>query len=91
MRIIDASISALNRARRRSRVRSPEVEQLIEAIEDLGPGRAKAIILEPGQEPAKVRARLMYAARIVGRNLRVVMEADRVLFARGPGRPRKGS
>jgi hypothetical protein len=62
---------------------------MIEAIDDLGPGKAKAVIVEPGQDPAKVRARLMYAAKIVGRRLRVVVEDDRILFARGPGRPRK--
>ena len=89
MRIVDADINALKRTRARGRVRSQETRQMIEAIDDLGPGKAKAVIVEPGQDPAKVRARLMYAAKIVGRRLRVVVENDRILFARGPGRPRK--
>lgn len=89
MRIVDADINALKRTRARGRVRSLETRQMIEAIDDLGPGKAKAVIVEPGQDPAKVRARLMYAAKIVGRRLRVVVEDDRILFARGPGRPRK--
>ena len=89
MRIIDADINALKRTRARGRVRSPETRQLIEAIDDLGPGKAKAIMLEPGQDAAKVRARLMYASKIAGKKLSVVLQEDRVLFARGPGRPRK--
>ena len=89
MRIIDADINALKRTRARGRVRSMETRQMIEAIDDLGPGKAKAVIVERGQDPAKLRARLMYAAKIAGRRLRVVVEDDRILFARGPGRPRK--
>ncbi len=89
MRIVDADINALKRTRARGRVRSPETRQMIEAIDDLGPGKAKAVVVERGQDPAKVRARLMYAAKIAGRRLRVVVENDRILFARGPGRPRK--
>ena len=89
MRIVDADINALKRTRARGRVRSPETRQLVEAIDGLGSGKAKAIILEEGQDAAKVRARLMYAAKIAGKRLRVVLEEDRVLFARGPGRPRK--
>ena len=89
MRIVDADINAMKRTRARGRVRSPETRQMIEAIDGLGSGKAKAIIVERGQDPAKLRARLMYAAKIVGRRLRVVVEDDRILFARGPGRPRK--
>lgn len=91
MRIVDADMSALKKRRTRSRVRSTETRQLIEAIDELGPGKAKAVILEPGQEATKVRAKLTYAARIAGKKLRIVAENDRVLFARGPGRPRKSS
>ena len=89
MNIVDIPITQLRRAYRHGRVRSPDTVQLTEAIESLGPNQAKAIIVEPGQDPAKVRAKLMYAAKIVERGLRVVVEQDRVLFARGPGRPRK--
>ncbi len=91
MKIINADINQLRRSRRRSRTRSPQVQELIAAIDELGPGKAKAIVLGRGEDPAKARARLVYAAKIVGRRLRVVVEGDRILFARGPGRPRKAT
>ena len=91
MKIVNADINQLRRSHRRSRTRSPQVNELIAAIDGLGPGKAKAIVLEPGEDPDKARARLIYAAKIAGRRLRVVVEADRILFARGPGRPRKAT
>ena len=65
--------------------------QLVEAIQSLGSGEAKAIVPDPGQDLAKVRAKLMYAAKLAGIRLRVVVADDRVLFTRGPGRPRSRS
>ena len=91
MRIVDVPISQVRNAPRRGRSRSAETERLIEAIDSLGSGTAKALVLEPGEEPPKVRAKLMYAAKITGRRLQVVVEEDRILFARGPGRPRSRS
>jgi len=66
------------------------MKRLIKAIEDLMPGEAKAILLDPGETVPKIRARLMYAARVAGRRLRVATDGGRVLFAlrlggRAPG------
>ncbi len=88
MKIVDIPIGQLRTARRRGRARSPETLALIEAIESLESGTAKALVLERGEDATKLRAKLMYAAKIVGRRLRVAVEDDRVLFTRGPGRPR---
>ncbi len=94
MRIVDADLNTLKRAAKRGRVRSPETQQLIEAIDGLIPGQAKAVVVDAGQTPEKVRARVMYAAKAAGRKLQAAMQGDRVLFAlreekRRPGRPRK--
>ena len=93
MKIVNVPISQFQRARRNrgGRRRSDETIQLIEAIQSLKSGTAKAIVPEAGQDPAKVRAKLMYAAKIAGVRLRVVVTDDRVLFSRGPGRPRARS
>ena len=89
MKIVDADISALKRTRSRRRVRSPEIRQMVEAIDTLQTGKAKALILEVGQDMTKLRAKLMYASKIAGRKLRVVVEGDRIFFTRAAGRPRK--
>lgn len=90
MRIVNAELRDLKSASRRGRARSPETVQLIEAIESLERGKAKAIVVEPGQTATKVRARLMYAAKATGTKLQVAVKDDRVMFARQPvrGRPR---
>ncbi len=94
MRIVDADLSSLKTAARRGRVRSPETQQLVEAIDSLRTGQAKAVMVEGGQTPQKVRARVMYAAKATGKRLQAAIQGDRVLFAlkeerRRPGRPRK--
>ena len=93
MNIIDIPVGQFRRALRSvgSRRRTPETVQLVEAIQWVGSERAKAIVLDAGENLAKVRAKLMYAARIVGIRLQVVVTDDRVLFSRGPGRPRARS
>ncbi len=88
MRIVNAELIELKSAERRGRTRSPETLQLIEAIESLERGKAKAIVIESGQTAAKVRARLMYAAKATGTKLQVAVNGDRVLFARQPTRRR---
>lgn len=91
MRIVNATLNQLKSASRRGRTRSPETAQLIEAIDSLERGKAKAIVIEPGQTAAKVRAKLMYAANAAGVKLQVAVKDDRVMFARRVtrGRPRK--
>jgi len=85
--IIEADIRAIRNATRAGRARSPETKRLIEAVESLVPGKAKAILLDPGEPIPKTRARLAYAARIAGKKLRVATDGERVLFAlRGEGR-----
>ncbi len=92
MRIVDADLNELKSASRRGRTRSPETLQLIEAIESLERGKAKAIVVEAGETATKLRARLMYAAKATGTKLQVAVKDDRVLFARLPSRGRpKGS
>ena len=94
MRIEDADLTALKTAQRRGRVRSPQTQELVEAIDSLVPGDAKAVVVEGGQTPQKVRARVMYAGKAAGKKLQAAISGDRVLFAlkeerRRPGRPRK--
>ena len=89
--IIDTDIRALRNTSRRGRTRSPETKRLIQALEDLAPGKAKAILLDPGETIPKVRSRLAYAARIAGKKIRVAADDKRVVFAlRGDGQPRRG-
>ena len=94
MRIEEADLTTLKTAQRRGRVRSPETQELVEAIDTLVPGAAKAVVVEGGQTPQKVRARVMYAGKAAGKPLQAAISGDRVLFAlkevrRRPGRPRK--
>jgi ribosomal protein L30E len=89
MQIVNADLAALKSAARRGRTRSPETLALIQAIESLQPGRAKAVIVEAGQTPQKARTRLMYAAKTCDVKLQVAIQGDRVLFALGRRRRRR--
>jgi len=89
MRIVDADISDFRHAARRGRARSPETQQLIDAIAALTPGTAKAVMLEPDHTGSRIRARLTYAARVAGKRLQIVMQEDRVLFALRSSRARR--
>ena len=85
MKIGDEPYSAFTKARRRGRTRTADVTQLAEAIRALGSGKAKSVMLEPGQNPRKLRLRLHYAATIAGRKIRVVVADDRVVFVLARG------
>jgi hypothetical protein len=89
--IIDADLSTLRKAAKRGRVRSAETQQLIDIIDGLEIGDAKAIVLGRSEKAEKIRARVAYAAKIVGKSLQIAIHEDRVLFAlKGRrGRPRK--
>ncbi len=89
MTIVEADLAALKSAARRGRTRSPETQQLVEAIESLEPGKAKAVVVEGGETAAMVRARLMYVAKAVGVKLDMAVKEDRVLFALKNGRRRR--
>ena len=90
MNIVDIDITTLRKAARRGRTRSPETVALIQAIDNLRPGQAKAIMIERGQTGGKVRSRLTYAAKAVGKRLQIAIEEDKVLFAlRENGRQRR--
>ena len=88
MNISDIPVGQFRRSLRKrgSRRRSPKTVQLVEAIQSLGSGRAKAVIPDPGEDLAKVRRRLMYAARIAGVRLRTALLENRVVFTRQPRR-----
>jgi len=88
LRIVEVPLSELQRTRRRGRVRSEETTALIDAILSLKAGQAKAIELEGEEDPRKIRSKLNYAARIADRKIRVVLEDNRVLFARSRRRTR---
>jgi hypothetical protein len=93
IKIVDADINRLRTASRSGRSRSQETLRLMRAIDDLRPGRAKALLPEQGESMARLRSRLNYAARASGHKLRVVTDQDRVLFALRGGavsRPRAG-
>ena len=94
MRIEEADLNTLKMAQRRGRVRSPETQELIEAIDSLVPGAAKSVVIEPGRTAQNIRARVMYAGKAAGKKLQVAISGNKVLFAlkeekRRPGRPRK--
>jgi ribosomal protein L30E len=94
MNIIDADLGTLRKAAKRGRVRSAETQQLMDIIDSLEVGDAKAIVLGRNERPEKIRARVAYAAKIVGKPLQIAISEDRVLFAlkevkRRRGRPRK--
>ncbi len=91
MQMVNTDLATPKSAARRGRTRSPETLRLIQAIEGLQPGQAKAVLVEAGETPQKVRARLMYAAKAVARKLQVAISGDRVLFAlrNGLGRKRR--
>jgi hypothetical protein len=74
MRIEEADLNTLKTAQRRGRVRSPETQELVEAIDSLVPGAAMSVVIEAGETPQKIRARVMYAGKAEKRR---------------PGRPRK--
>ena len=80
LKIVDINIEELSRASRRGRVRSAETQQLMNAIDALKSGAAKAIVLGSGDNPAKVRARIAYAGRLAGKRLQIAVESDRILF-----------
>ena len=69
MRIEEADLNTLKTAQRRGRVRSPETQELIEAIDSLVSGTAKSVEIEPGQTAQKVRALVMYAGKAAGKKL----------------------
>ena len=64
MKIEDAKIADMQRAQRRGRSRSPETTQLIDSIDTLRSGEAKAIVAGPGETTGKLRAKPMYAAKL---------------------------
>jgi len=53
LNIVDADIKDLKEALYRGRVRSAETKALVEAIDSLTPGKAKAISFAPGQDASK--------------------------------------
>ncbi len=85
IRIVDADIRHFKRAARSKRARTPEMQQLIKAVEELGSGKAKALIPERGETVARLRSRLAIASRAAGVKLKVAVQDDRVLFARKRG------
>ncbi|MSQ35192.1 MAG: hypothetical protein EXR57_05185 [Dehalococcoidia bacterium] len=86
IQIVDADIQHLKRASRTGRVRAKDIQQIIKAIQELGPGKAKALVPERGETVVKLRTKLSYAARAAGVKLRVVKEENRILFALKGGR-----
>jgi hypothetical protein len=80
VRIVDASIEDLNRASRRGRARSQETQQLIDAINSLTSGTAKAIMATSAEGAKKLKARIAYAGRLAGKRLQVAIDSDRVFF-----------
>ena len=81
MKIVEADIKQLASSSRSGRTRSAMTNMLIQSVEDLRPGVAKAVELETGETIQKIRARLIYAARVARRKLRVATDGNRVLFA----------
>jgi hypothetical protein len=86
MKVVEARISEMKR-KRFGRKRSPEMQQLIDVIAALKPGQAKALVPEGKETVKNLHQRILNAARIAGKKVRIVAEAQRVLFAlRSAGR-----
>ena len=81
LNIVDADIGALRKLLRPGRARSPETLQLINAIESLKPGQAKALVLERGDTLPAMRSKLGYAARAAGVKLQTASDGSRLIFA----------
>ena len=87
--ITDVSLNDMQSAARRTRVRSPEVQQLVDAVEALKPGAAKAVTLPEGMTAAKLRTKVARAAQIAGVRLRTTVGDDgRLYFALAEKGPR---
>lgn len=81
LNIVDADIGVLRRLTRPGRARSAETLKLINAIESLKPGQAKALVLEPGDTIQALRSKLGYAARAAGVKLRTASDGSQLIFA----------
>lgn len=81
LNIVDADIGALRKLTRPGRARSAETLKLINAIESLKPGQAKALVLEAGDTIPALRSKLGYAARAAGVKLRTASDGSRLIFA----------
>ena len=89
MQIIDIDAAEMKNAARRGRTRSPETQNLIDAIDSLTPNDAKAVVLEAGDTGPRIRSRLVYAARVSGKRLQIAIQDDRVLFGLSSRRRRR--
>ncbi len=81
LNIVDADIGALRKLTRPGRARSAETLKLINAIESLKPGQAKALVLEAGDTIPALRSKLGYAARAAGVKLRTASDGSKLIFA----------
>lgn len=63
--------------------RSPEMLALVEAISDMSIGDARAIRYEAGRNATNVKLQVQRAAKLVGKNVEVVIDAAnlRVMFS----------
>jgi hypothetical protein len=91
IKIVDADLNYILKARRAGRARSPETQMMLDSISELRPGQAKAIVLENRETIPAVRSRLAYAARVAGVKLRVATNRDRIMFALRRGGPASGA
>ena len=81
LNIVDADIGELRKLIHSGRARSAETLKLINAIESLKPGQAKALLFEPGDTVSALRSKLGYAARAAGVKLRTASDGSRLIFA----------
>ena len=87
IQFVSVDINEFRAARRTERVRSPEVRELVQAIGQLKPGQAKAVVIERGESAKTLRSRISYAARAAGVRIRIVVDNDRLMFSlRSAGR-----
>lgn len=81
MKIVDIDVKEIDTVSSRGRARSPEMKELISVVSSLKSGDAKAIVASEDMPVKKVRSRLLYAARISDKRLRIGEQGDRVIFA----------
>ena len=80
IRIVEADLNDMLGKRRAGRIRSPEMQAMLDSISRLRPGKARAILPDEGETIPAMRSRLAYAARVAGVKLRIATTHDRIMF-----------
>lgn len=80
--IVEVDPNEMKRASLMNRAKNDNVRAMYQALFELKPGQAKAIVAEPGDDLGRIRTALQHCAARSGHGLRIVLDrmAGRVLF-----------